>query len=224
MLGSEKEVWDNYSIDYYFKINDKPEKSEKLKDKPLFPIHEKCSGKSPKTAFAPSFASAPKTVQGAHLRLISKSDNQALALEAIDDKPQTYAWLSNWYGDDEYSKNELGCSPSTLIKVYAFKPSSNIIIQNKIQPNLDAVRERCKEENSKNECGTIDEMVAAYEKRGLKILIQGAEMLHFPDDTLAEGDYLTVMGKEGNSDQLVTLITYTGYSIGKGITRLYKRD
>lgn len=45
-------------------------------------------------------------------------------------------------------------------------------------------------------------------------------MLHFPDDTLAEGDYLTVMGKEGNSDSLVTLITFSGYSIGKGVTRL----
>lgn len=170
-VGDTEGTWDNYSKNYYFKLNDKPEKSEKLKDKPLFPIHAKCSGKSPETVFSPNFEGAPKTVEGKHLRLVSKSDKQALAIEAIDGKPQTYAWLSNWYGDDEYLKNGLGCSPATLIKILDFKPQSNGIIQNKLEPDMDAVKERCKVENSKNECGTIADVIAAYEKRGLKILL-----------------------------------------------------
>jgi hypothetical protein len=138
----------------------------------------------------------------------------------VGDKVQNYAWLAGWWEQFKDRPAAMACAPNKLIKLIAFKPKTNAIDQNKLEPNPDRLREVCRKEKADGPCGTIDEVIAAHERQGLKILAQGYEMLRYPDNRYTTGSLITVMGTEGYAPRMVWLISYSGATTGAGATRV----
>ena len=214
VLLADKNIWKSYENRYYEYANPQPVAPQELKKPPLFPFMAYgCSNDYP--LIPKSYSQAfdqPTEMTGLHLEIISNLNysGKSLGIEMVGNQTQNYAWLV-W---------KEKCHPDYVIKILAIKPEKSVIKQSEIEPNLDKVKSACQLEKDNKFCGDLDSAIANYQAKGLKILLQGYQMLRFQDGKLAEGDLITIMGTEGEAKNMVLLNTNIKHAQGKGATRV----
>lgn len=222
-LGNDGKIWRSFKTEFFSRRDGLASNPQDLNPRLLYPITSGCSVVPP-VAPAPVFGEvAQEESKGRHLSLVSKSvasnysSELAVLLEAIGSKVQGYAWIVPWSNQDG---KIVGCSPKRLVKISQTLPKSNLFDLPNSEAAREAIRVDCRREALGQPCGPADEVISIYERRRLKILLQGFEVLRFPDGKTMPGSAITVMANPGNTSALIVLVTYIGQSGKAGLTRV----